>query len=166
MLCTSLISPTILDGHGAVLAQGRAQRLATPAQRRAVFARDRGCIIPECTAPVDWCDVHHATPWAEGGLTDVDAMVAACGRDHTAIHAGIWTITMINGVPWVIPPPWIDPLQRPVRNTLHDDEHTAHHLAAHLGNGAGDQIGDQLELDLHEQDNAGRETRATSDEPP
>ncbi|MFN8080832.1 MAG: DUF222 domain-containing protein [Kineosporiaceae bacterium] len=147
MLCTSLISPTILDGNGAVLAQGRAQRLATPAQRRAVFARDRGCVIPGCTAPVDWCDVHHAVPWAEGGLTDVDAMVAACGRDHTAIHAGIWTITMINGVPWVIPPPWIDPLQRPVRNTLHDDEHAAHRLAAHLGNGAGDQ----LELDLGEE---------------
>ncbi|MFN8080003.1 MAG: DUF222 domain-containing protein [Kineosporiaceae bacterium] len=149
MLCTSLISPTILDGHGAVLAQGRAQRLATPAQRRAVFARDRGCVIPGCTAPVDWCDVHHATPWAEGGLTDVDAMVAACGRDHTAIHAGIWTITMINGVPWVIPPPWIDPLQRPVRNTVHDDEHTAHRLAAHLG--------DQLTLDLDQGESPDRD---------
>ena len=50
---------------------------------------------------------------------------------------------MINGVPWVIPPPWIDPHQRPVRNTLHDDEHTAHHLATHLG--------DQLTLDLGEE---------------
>ena len=139
-LCTALISPTILDGNGAVLAQGRAQRLATPAQRRAVFARDRGCIIPGCTAPPDWCDVHHVVPWAEGGLTDVDAMAMVCERDHTGIHAGIWTITMINGVPWVIPPPWIDPLQRPVRNTIHDDETRAHDLATHLG--------DQLTLDL------------------
>ena len=47
---------------------------------------------------------------------------------------------MINGVPWVIPPLWIDPHQRPRRNTLHDDEHTAHQLARHLG--------DQLTLDL------------------
>ncbi|MBK8076181.1 MAG: DUF222 domain-containing protein [Kineosporiaceae bacterium] len=140
MLCQSLISPTILDGDGAVLAQGRAQRLATPAQRRAVFARDRGCIIPGCTAPPDWCDVHHVTPWAEGGLTDVEAMALTCARDHTAVHAGIWTITMINGVPWVIPPPWIDPHQRPVRNTLHDDEARACALARHLG--------DQLALDL------------------
>ncbi|MBK8077298.1 MAG: DUF222 domain-containing protein [Kineosporiaceae bacterium] len=140
MLCQSLISPSLLDGNGAVLAQGRAQRLATPTQRRAVFARDRGCIIPGCTAPPDWCDVHHVVPWADGGLTDVDKMVLACDRDHTGIHAGIWTITMINGVPWVIPPPWIDPLQRPVRNTIHDDERTAHRLARHLGN--------QLSLDL------------------
>ncbi|MBK8074800.1 MAG: DUF222 domain-containing protein [Kineosporiaceae bacterium] len=147
MLCQSLISPTLLDSGGAVLAQGRAQRLATPAQRRAVFARDRGCVIPGCTAPPDWCDVHHVTPWAEGGLTDVDAMAMVCNRDHTGVHAGIWTITMINGVPWVIPPPWIDPLQRPVRNTLHDDERTAHRLARHLG--------DQLTLDL---DSAPKET--------
>ncbi len=142
MLCQSLISPTLLDSSGAVLAQGRAQRLATPAQRRAVFARDRGCIIPGCTAPPDWCDVHHVVPWAQGGLTDVDKMALVCDRDHTGVHAGIWTITMINGVPWVIPPVWIDPLQRPQRNTLHDDEHTAHRLARHLAQ--------QLELDLRD----------------
>ncbi|MBK7622029.1 MAG: DUF222 domain-containing protein [Kineosporiaceae bacterium] len=140
MLCTALISPTILDGNGAVLAQGRAQRLATPAQRRAVFARDRGCVIPGCDAPPDWCEVHHITPWADGGLTDVDKMAAACGRHHTGFHAGIWTITMINGVPWVIPPVWLDALQRPRRNTIHDDERAAHHLAQHLA--------EQLELDL------------------
>ena len=140
MLCQSLISPSLLDGNGAVLAQGRAQRLATPTQRRAVFARDRGCIIPGCTAPPDWCDIHHVVPWAQGGLTDVDKMALVCDRDHTGVHAGIWTITMINGVPWVIPPLWIDPHQRPRRNTLHDDEHTARRLARHLG--------DQLTLDL------------------
>jgi hypothetical protein len=27
---------------------------------------------------------------------------------------------MINGRPWAIPPPWIDPHQTPIRNTLHD----------------------------------------------
>ena len=86
-------------------------------------------------------------PWAEGGLTDVDKMALVCDRDHTGVHAGIWTITMINGVPWVIPPPWIDPHQRPVRNTIHDDERTAHRLARHLG--------DQLTLDL---DSAPKET--------
>ncbi|MBL8929999.1 MAG: DUF222 domain-containing protein [Kineosporiaceae bacterium] len=140
LLCTALISPTILDGGGAVLAHGRARRLATPAQRRAVFARDRGCVIPGCTSPPHWCDVHHVTPWAAGGLTDVEALVLVCGHHHTAVHAGTWTIQMIDGVPWVIPPPWIDPLQRPIRNTIHHDERTAHRLAAHLG--------DQLALDL------------------
>ncbi|MBL8932444.1 MAG: DUF222 domain-containing protein [Kineosporiaceae bacterium] len=140
MLCTALISPTILDGGGAVLAHGRARRLATPAQRRAVYARDRGCVIPGCTAPPAWCDVHHVTPWADGGLTDVDALALLCGHHHTAVHAGTWTIQMINGVPRVIPPPWIDPLQRPIRNTIHHDETAAARLAAHLT--------EQLQLDL------------------
>jgi 5-methylcytosine-specific restriction protein A len=132
LLCEALISPTLLDGHGAVLAHGRATRLATPAQRRAVFARDRGCVIPGCTAPPHWCDIHHVTPWTEGGLTDVDAMVAVCGQHHTALHAGIWTLTMINGVPYAIPPAWLDPTRAPRRNTLHDDEATARHLAHQL----------------------------------
>ncbi|MBK8078112.1 MAG: DUF222 domain-containing protein [Kineosporiaceae bacterium] len=157
-LCTALISPTLLDSGGAVLAQGRAQRLATPAQRRAVFARDRGCIIPGCTAPADWCDVHHVTPWADGGLTDVDKMALVCNRDHTAVHVGIWTIQMINGAPWVIPPAWIDPHQQPVRNTLHDDEHTAHQLARHLG--------EQLTLDLDTGSRADWATGQSDDDEP
>ncbi len=104
LLCQALIHPTLLDGHGAVLAHGRGVRLATPAQRRAVFARDRGCVIPGCTAPPQWCDIHHLTPWAVGGLTDVNAMIAACDPHHDALHAGTWTITMINDVPYVVAP--------------------------------------------------------------
>ncbi|HEX2805433.1 MAG TPA: hypothetical protein VHN80_04615, partial [Kineosporiaceae bacterium] len=44
----------------------------------------------------------------------------------TALHSGIWTIIMIDAVPWAIPPPWIDPQRRPVRNTTHHNGHQAH----------------------------------------
>jgi len=41
------IIPTVLSRSGAVLSQGRARRLATPAQTWALVARDAGCSIPE-----------------------------------------------------------------------------------------------------------------------
>ncbi len=71
-----------------------------------------------------------------GGLTDVNAMIAACDPHHDALHAGTWTITMINDVPYVVAPSWLDPTRTPRRNTLHHDETTtiplAHQLTLHL----------------------------------
>ena len=52
------------------LAVGRTARTATPAQRRALAARDRGCVIPGCAIPAEACQVHHLVEWADGGTTD------------------------------------------------------------------------------------------------
>lgn len=139
-LCTAVISPTILDGNGAVLAQGRAVRLATIAQRRAVFARDRGCVVPGCTAPPQWCEVHHVVPWSEGGATDVDNLAAICARHHSELHAGGWGMVVIDDLPHVVPPFWLDPTRTPRRNTGPRDEAAALRLAARMSR--------QLELDL------------------
>jgi hypothetical protein len=38
--------PAILDDTSSVLAYGRGKRLAAPGQRKALFARDRGCTFP------------------------------------------------------------------------------------------------------------------------
>ena len=59
---------------GAVLAMGRTVRLATPAQKDALITRDVGCVIPGCAVPGEHCEVHHVTPWAAGGATDVQNM--------------------------------------------------------------------------------------------
>ena len=40
------ILPAVLDSRGAVLHLGRARRIASPAQRHALAARDRGCSFP------------------------------------------------------------------------------------------------------------------------
>ncbi|MBK7623600.1 MAG: DUF222 domain-containing protein [Kineosporiaceae bacterium] len=117
--------------------QGPREAVPAPGHRRQRHARRTIRALPRRRA-----DRAERDPRVEQ-THHVDAMATVCERDHTGIHAGIWTITMINGVPWVIPPPWIDPLQRPRRNTLHDDEHAAHQLATHLG--------DQLTLDLGEE---------------
>ena len=136
LLCDAMVQPVVLDGNGAVLALGRAQRTATREQRRALTGRDRGCVIPGCGAPPSWCDAHHVTPWNDNGATDLENMVLLCGRHHRLVHQGVWELEMIDGVPWATPPPGIDPQRRPRRNTRHHDLDHARRL------------GHQLRLDL------------------
>ena len=59
--------PRTLLGTRIPLAVGRTARTATPAQRRALAARDRGCIIPGCAIPAEACQTHHVEDWASGG---------------------------------------------------------------------------------------------------
>ncbi|MFZ5870187.1 MAG: hypothetical protein ACOYXW_06635, partial [Actinomycetota bacterium] len=53
------------------------------------------------------------------------------------VEHGHYRIVMIDGVPHVIPPPWVDPDQTPVRNTYWlDQDHarrTGRQLALDLG---------------------------------
>ena len=101
---------------GAVLAMGRTVRLATPPQKDALIARDVGCVIPGCAVPGEHCQVHHVTPWAAGGPTDTDNMCLLCSRHHTEVGQRTWDIEMINGVPWVRPPSWVDRTRPLLRN--------------------------------------------------
>jgi hypothetical protein len=119
LACDSPLRRILLDGKGAVLHHGRAVRFATAAQKRALAARDGGCCIPGCHAPPEWSDAHHVIPWAEGGETNIDAMVLLCGRHHTAHHAGVYRIEMRDGVPWVQLPYWQHPGRPWLRNTAH-----------------------------------------------
>ncbi len=78
--CDAALSAVLLAPSGAVLDLGRTVRCATPAQRRALLARDGGCVIPGCDVPSAQLEAHHVTAWAAGGLTDVDQMVLASVR--------------------------------------------------------------------------------------
>lgn len=46
--------------------------------------------------------------------------------------AGIWVITMRDGIPWMIPPPWITPDRQPVRNRVADARTQTEHLGRQL----------------------------------
>jgi hypothetical protein len=97
---------------------GREHRLVTLAQRRALAARDRGCVI--CQAEPDWCDAHHIVPWAQGGATDLRNMVLLCPSHHTAVHAGSWHLDHDDhGHLTMTPPAWVDPRRRPRRPVQH-----------------------------------------------
>jgi len=130
--CDALLQKVLLSSQGAVLDLGRDTRTVSRAQRRALNARDRGCVIPGCPAPPQWCEAHHVIWWRHNGGTDIANLALVCGRDHTLIHLGVWDLTMINGVPWARPPTWLDPHRRLIRNTLHQRADQARALGTQL----------------------------------
>ena len=73
----------------APLAVGRAVRLATAAQRKALRLRDgHGCAIPGCTVPDPFPQPHHVTGWALDGPTNLDNLVAVCFVHHEQAELG------------------------------------------------------------------------------
>ncbi|MCL2781719.1 MAG: HNH endonuclease [Actinomycetia bacterium] len=113
------IIPIVLNDAGGIVSYGRSQRLATPAMRRALAARDSGCSFPGCDIPPEWCQVHHVTRWEHGGHTALSDLAFLCGHHHRQHERQGWTCQMINGVPHWIPPAWIDPKRKPRRNHAH-----------------------------------------------
>jgi hypothetical protein len=83
----------VVTAGSVIVDMGRAVRVVTPAQRRALAIRDRHCRFPSCRRSAAWCDAHHITSWLEGGTTDLDNLVLLCRRHHTLIHNTRWTIT-------------------------------------------------------------------------
>lgn len=110
------------DPHGSVLSLGRAQRLASCHQRRALAARDLGCSFPGCTIAASWCQAHHVVGWIDGGRTHVDKMTLLCGHHHRTFDKLGWDCHMTHGIPHWRPPAWIDPDRKPRRNTAHHTE--------------------------------------------
>jgi len=111
--------PVVLNDAGGILAYGRARRLASPAQRLALMARDKGCTFPECRETAARSEVHHITDWVQGGTTDTDKLALACGYHNNEAPRQDWYAIMLDGVPHWVPPPHIDPQRKPQRNKVH-----------------------------------------------
>ncbi|MGW5263872.1 DUF222 domain-containing protein [Microbispora sp. NPDC004025] len=75
---TSTLVRLVMDAEGQVLDMGRKVRLATPAQRRAIYARYATCWIDGCPLPATRCQIDHADNWSTGGLTDLKLLGPAC----------------------------------------------------------------------------------------
>ncbi len=86
LACTAKILPAVLDGHSLPLDLGRAKRLFTPAQRKALLIRDQTCRAEGCDTPGTWCDAHHLDPWSTGGPTDLANAVLLCQHHHHRVH--------------------------------------------------------------------------------
>jgi hypothetical protein len=101
----------VFDGAtGSALELFRTRRVASPAQRIMLIARDGGCTKPGCPVPAYGTQVHHAArDWAQDGQTNVDELALACGPDNRSVGPGGWStrINATHDVEW-IPPPHLD----------------------------------------------------------
>ncbi len=111
--------------NATTLALHHTKRLATPAQRIVLYARDRGCTKPGCDAPAYHSQVHHIRGWAATGRTDIDDLTLACGPDNRLAEQGWTTRTNAKGETEWIPPPHLDRGQ-PRTNTFHHPEKLLH----------------------------------------
>ena len=79
------------------------QRIPVPT-RRALMARDRGCVVNHCNRPPAWCDGHHLVWWTRGGKTALPNLALVCGRHHRMLHEERWTLERKDGR-WLARPP-------------------------------------------------------------
>src|SRR5438477_4796596 len=73
------------ERNGEPLSLGRKRRTISPALRRALAARDRGCRFPGCDN-TRFVDGHHVRHWSQGGETNLDNLVSLCRRHHRLLH--------------------------------------------------------------------------------
>jgi 5-methylcytosine-specific restriction protein A len=109
LICTGGIQTVVVDDAGAILQLGSPERCFTAHQRRAITLRDGGCLIPGCSVPAGWCEIHHVVPDRDGGPTHPDNGVMLCWFHHRTIDTSGWGIRMLRGVPHLRPPEWLDP---------------------------------------------------------
>ncbi|OBF01602.1 HNH endonuclease signature motif containing protein [Mycobacterium sp. 852002-10029_SCH5224772] len=119
----------VFDEHSSrPLYLGRSRRIASADQRVVLYTHDRGCTHPGCDAPGYWCEVHHLSEWAAGGMTDADNLTFACAPHHKLVEKGWRTRKNSGGDTEWIPPPRLD------RGVRTNDYH-------HPERGIGDRAG-------------------------
>jgi hypothetical protein len=75
---------------GSILDVGRRTRTISPALRRALEYRDRGCRFPGCG--LRFADAHHVKHWADGGETSLSNCVLVCRHHHRLVHEEGWKV--------------------------------------------------------------------------
>lgn len=110
--CAGGIQRVLFDDHGRIASLGTSARIFNALQRRAITLRDGGCVIPGCTTPASWCEIHHVREYADGGQTHTDHGVLLCWWHHRNLHLSEWRIRMNDGVPEIRGPLWWDRTRR------------------------------------------------------
>jgi len=106
---------------GRALALYHTKRLASPAQRIVLYAKDRGCSHPGCDVPGYLTEVHHVTPWSQCRETDINDLALCCGPHHKLADQGWTTRKRSDGVTEWVPPGQLDRGQ-PRINSYHHPE--------------------------------------------
>lgn len=95
MACEAEIIPVVLNSKGVVIDIGRASRLATRYQRKAIEAMYSHCAIPDCKVPIAQCQPHHIAYWRDDGPTDMNNLVPLCPQHHRNVHEGNWRLKLL-----------------------------------------------------------------------
>jgi hypothetical protein len=91
LCCDGAVVALLEDTEGRPLDVGRRQRVVSTSLRRAVFARDAGCVFPGCHH-TRFIDTHHIEHWADGGDTTLDNLICLCTSHHRLVHEGGFAI--------------------------------------------------------------------------
>lgn len=97
LACEARIIPVVMSSTGVVLDMGRATRIATNHQRRALEAMHPTCAIPGCSVPVVHCEPHHISYWVNGGPTNLENLIPLCNEHHRCVHEGGWRVSLTTG---------------------------------------------------------------------
>ena len=85
VLCDSVLEVTARDGDGRYMDYGRRHRTAPPALKRALIARAGSrCEADGCQSQ-HRLQIHHLTPWSQGGATDQHDLVVMCWFHHQVV---------------------------------------------------------------------------------
>src|SRR5699024_9539532 len=97
LLCGGEFHRVVFGADGQILDSGRATRLFTAAQTRAVIARDRQCQFPDCTAPPEQGEIHHSIWWYHHGRTSTVMAILLCWYHPDYVHQHGLNITHTPG---------------------------------------------------------------------
>ncbi len=93
ILCDGVVEVTARTPDGMPLAMGRRTRVIPPRLRRFILHRDGGGAPSQAASSRYRLQVHHITPWSEGGRTDAGNLSTVCWfHHHVVIHGQGFTI--------------------------------------------------------------------------
>jgi hypothetical protein len=85
VLCDAVTEVTARTSDGRFMEYGRSQRTAPPRLKRALLARyGFRCAADGCQSRYR-LQIHHKTPWVQGGRTDQDQLVVLCWFHHQVV---------------------------------------------------------------------------------
>jgi len=87
LCCDGDVVAIVENEEGEPLSVGRKTRIVPTAIKRALRARDRGCLFPGCHHQ-RFVDAHHIKHWSAGGETCLDNLMLLCSRHHRLVHEG------------------------------------------------------------------------------
>ncbi len=103
LACDGTLS-RVLKADSVVVDVGRATRAISPAQRRGLKARHRGCCGPGCDRPINWTTPHHIEFWSRGGPSNLPNLLPLCYFHHRLVHEGNWQVIKVGREFRFLPP--------------------------------------------------------------